>query len=67
MGLFLLYIKIIVYVFLHSQTRCRCVHVNPHVHVVYADFCLYKMNPWKMILGIFYGSQPPKNFNLIEL
>ncbi len=40
-----IYIKIIVYVFLHSQTRGRCVHVNPHVHVVYADFCLYKVNP----------------------
>ncbi len=66
MGLFLLYIyKIIVYVFLHSQKRGRCVHVNPHVHVVYADFCLYKMNPWKIILGIFNGSQPPNNLNLI--
>ncbi len=40
-------------------------HVNPHVYVVYAAFCVYKMNPLKTNLGIFNGSQPPINLNLI--
>ncbi len=31
------------------------VHVNPHVHVVYAAFCVYKINPWKTNLGILMG------------
>ncbi len=44
-------------------------HVNSHVHVVYAAFCVYKMNPWKTNLGICNGSQPPImfKFNLIVI
>ncbi len=47
--------------------QVRDVHVNPHVHVVYAAFCVYKMNPLKTNLGIFNGSQPPINLNLIVI
>ncbi len=41
------------------------VHMNPHVHVVYAAFCVYKINPLKTNLSIFNGSQPPINLNVI--
>ncbi len=33
-------------------------HVNPHVHVVYAACCMYKMNPWKTNLDILNESKP---------
>ncbi len=57
MGLFLLYI-IACFSLFAEALQVRDMHVNPHVHVVYAAFCMYKMNPWKTNLGIF-------NLNLI--
>ncbi len=64
-GLFLF--CIIACVFLRSQKCCRCVHVNPHVHVVYAAFCMYKISPWKTNLGILNGPKLLINFNLIVI
>ncbi len=45
------------------------VHVNPHVHVVYAAFCVYKINlaynlrngrnyVWKQLKGNFFCDTP---------
>ncbi len=54
MGLFLSFIY-------NSLCFSPFADVNPHVHVVYAAFCVYKINPLKTNVGIFNESQPPIN------